>query len=117
MRLRAERPGGMSPARRYAANVGEQIDSFPLFPLGIVMLPSELVPLHIFEERYKLMIGECLDQEREFGIIWLADDALKEVGCRARIARVLERFEDGRLNILVEGTTPFRLERRIGDLA
>ena len=97
--------------------MGQTIESFPLFPLGIVLLPGEAVPLHIFEERYKLMIGECLDEAREFGIIWLADDALKEVGCAARITRVLERFEDGRLNILVEGTTPFRLERRIGDLA
>ena len=97
--------------------MGQTIEGFPLFPLGLVLLPGEAMPLHIFEERYKLMIGECLDQEREFGVIWLADDALKEVGCRARIARVLERFEDGRLNILVEGTTPFRLERRIGDLA
>jgi Lon protease-like protein len=63
------------------------------------------------------MIGECLDEEREFGIIWLADDALKDVGCAARITRVLERFEDGRMNIVVEGTTPFRLDRRIGELA
>jgi Lon protease-like protein len=97
--------------------MGTAIERFPLFPLGLVLLPGEVVPLHIFEERYKLMIGECLDEAREFGIIWLADDALKEVGCAARITRVLERFEDGRLNILVEGTTPFRLERRIGDLA
>ena len=81
------------------------------------MLPGELVPLHIFEDRYKQMIGECLDQEREFGILWLADDELKEVGCAARITRVLERFDDGRMNILAEGTTPFRMERRIGDLA
>ena len=79
--------------------------------------PESSCPLHIFEERYKQMIGECLDQEREFGILWLADDELKEVGCAARVARVLERFEDGRLNILAEGTTPFRMERRIGDLA
>jgi Lon protease-like protein len=97
--------------------VGETIDSFPLFPLGLVMLPGETVPLHIFEERYKQMIGECLEEGREFGILWLADDALKEVGCSARITHVLERFDDGRLNILVEGTAPFRLERRIGDLA
>jgi Lon protease-like protein len=97
--------------------VGQTIEGFPLFPLGLVLLPGEAVPLHIFEERYKLMIGECLDQEQEFGIVWLADDGLKEVGCGARIARVLERFEDGRLNIVVEGTTPFRLERRIGELA
>ena len=97
--------------------MGQEILRFPLFPLGLVLLPGELVPLHIFEERYKQMIGECLDQEREFGILWLADDELKEVGCAARVARVLERFEDGRLNILAEGTTPFRMERRIGDLA
>ena len=92
------------------------IERFPLFPLGLVLLPGEVVPLHIFEERYRLMIGECLEEEREFGIIWLAEDALKDVGCAARITQVLERFEDGRLNILVQGTTPFRLERRIGDL-
>jgi Lon protease-like protein len=97
--------------------VTASIEGFPLFPLGLVLLPGEAVPLHIFEERYKLMIGECLDEKREFGIIWLADDALKDVGCAARITQVLERFDDGRLNILVEGTTPFRLERRIGDLA
>ena len=97
--------------------MGQTIEGFPLFPLGIVLLPGEAVPLHIFEERYKVMIGECLDEEREFGIIWLADDELKQVGCSARITRVLERFDDGRLNILVEGTTPFRLERRIGELA
>jgi Lon protease-like protein len=97
--------------------VGLTIERFPLFPLGLVLLPGEKVPLHIFEERYKQMIGECLEEDREFGIIWLADDALKEVGCAARITHVLERFDDGRMNIVVEGTTPFRLERRIGDMA
>ena len=97
--------------------MSESIERFPLFPLGLVLLPGEAVPLHIFEERYKLMIGECLDEEREFGIIWLADDALKDVGCSARITQVLERFDDGRINIVVEGTDPFRLERRIGELA
>ena len=91
-------------------------ESFPLFPLGLVLLPGELVPLHIFEERYKLMVGACLEQDSEFGIIWLSDEGLKDVGCAARITRVLERFEDGRLNILVEGTQPFRLTRRIEDL-
>jgi Lon protease-like protein len=96
--------------------MGNTAESFPLFPLGIVLLPGEVVPLHIFEERYKLMIGECLEEESEFGIVWLADDGLKEVGCAAEIMQVLERFDDGRLNILVRGTSPFRLERRIGDL-
>src|SRR6185436_5360311 len=96
--------------------MAQELERFPLFPLGIVLLPGEVVPLHIFEERFKQMIGECLDEEREFGILWLADDELKQVGCAARITQVLERFDDGRLNILVEGTTPFRLERRIGDM-
>jgi Lon protease-like protein len=96
--------------------MARSIERYPLFPLGLVLLPGESVPLHIFEERYKLMVGECLDEESEFGIVWLADDGLRDVGCSARITRVLERFDDGRLNILVEGTVPFRLERRIGDL-
>jgi len=96
--------------------MAETLERFPLFPLGLVLLPHELVPLHIFEERYKLMIGECLDRKREFGIVWLSDDGLKEIGCSARISRVLERFDDGRLNVLVEGAAPFRLLRRIDDL-
>jgi Lon protease-like protein len=96
--------------------VGDSIDRFPLFPLGLVLLPEEVVPLHIFEDRYKQMIGECLEENSEFGIVWLSDDGLKEIGCSARISKVLERFDDGRLNILVEGTTPFRLLRRIDDL-
>jgi Lon protease-like protein len=96
--------------------MADPIERFPLFPLGLVLIPHELVPLHIFEERYKLMIGECLDQESEFGIVWLSDDGLKEIGCSARVSKVLERFDDGRLNILIEGTTPFRLIRRIDDL-
>jgi Lon protease-like protein len=96
--------------------MAETRERFPLFPLGLVLIPHELVPLHIFEERYKLMIGECLEHEREFGIVWLADDGLKEIGCSARVSRVLERFDDGRMNVLVEGSSPFRLLRRIDDL-
>jgi Lon protease-like protein len=96
--------------------MAETLERFPLFPLGIVLIPHELVPLHIFEERYKLMIGECIEEESEFGIVWLSDDGLKDVGCSARISRVLERFDDGRFNVLVEGGAPFRLLRRIDDL-
>jgi Lon protease-like protein len=96
--------------------VGETVERFPLFPLGIVLLPSEVVPLHIFEERYKLMIGECLDSDGEFGIVWLSDDGLRDVGCSAHVTQVLDRFDDGRMNILVTGRTPFRLLRRIDDL-
>ncbi|MGA2453929.1 MAG: LON peptidase substrate-binding domain-containing protein [Solirubrobacteraceae bacterium] len=94
---------------------------FPLFPLGIVVLPSESVPLHIFEERYRRMIARCLPAEpgspgREFGIVWLSDEELKLIGCACEIEQVLERMEDGRLNILVRGTRPFRLLERQNDL-
>lgn len=90
---------------------------FPLFPLGLVVLPSEVVPLHIFEERYKTMVNECLAREQEFGIVWLADDGLREVGCACRIDRVLERTDDGRMNLLTRGTRPFRVLERRGHLA
>ena len=85
---------------------------FPLFPLGLVVLPSEVVPLHIFEERYKTMIGECLARETEFGIVWLSDDRLREIGCACQIDRVLEQMEDGRMNLLTRGTRPFRVLER-----
>ena len=92
-------------------------DHFPLFPLQLVVLPSEVVPLHIFEQRFKTMIEECLAGDGEFGIIWLADDGLHEVGCACRIDRLLERFEDGRLNLLARGSRPLRVIERQRDLA
>ncbi len=82
---------------------------FPLFPLPVVLLPTEVIPLHVFEDRYKTMISLCIDEGTEFGIVWLADDGLKEVGCTARVAEVLEEMEDGRMNVLVRGGEPFRL--------
>ena len=93
-----------------------KVSDFPLFPLGIVALPSELVPLHIFEERYKTMIEECMEGDGEFGIVWLSDEELKTVGCACEIDRVLERMDDGRMNILVRGTRIFRLVERQDDL-
>jgi Lon protease-like protein len=95
--------------------------SFPLFPLGIVALPTESVPLHIFEARYRRMIDGCLladpgSPEREFGIVWLSDEELKPVGCACEIEKVLERMDDGRMNILARGTRPFRLVERQDDL-
>ena len=90
---------------------------FPLFPLGLVALPGEAIPLHIFEERYKTMIGECLAHESEFGIVWLSDDGLREIGCACRVERVLERMDDGRMNLLTRGTRPFRVVERQSHLA
>jgi Lon protease-like protein len=92
------------------------VRDFPLFPLGLVALPSELIPLHIFEERYKTMIGRCLEDESEFGIVWVADQGLREVGCACEIAEVLERLPDGRINLVARGTRPFRIEERQEEL-
>ena len=89
---------------------------FPLFPLPIVALPTESVPLHVFEDHYRRMIEECLLTEREVGIVWRSEDELKQVGCACEIEEVLERMDDGRLNILARGTRPFRLIERQDDL-
>jgi Lon protease-like protein len=92
------------------------VKDFPLFALGIVALPTESVPLHVFEQRYRTMIEECLEDESEFGIVWLSEDELKPIGCACEIERVLERMDDGRLTILVRGTRVFRLLERQDDL-
>ena len=89
---------------------------FPLFPLGMVALPGELVPLHIFEERYKAMVARCVEEESEFGIVWVADDGLREVGCACEIAEVLETLDDGRVNLIARGTRVFRVQARQDDL-
>ena len=80
-----------------------------LFPLPLVLLPTEQVPLHVFEERYKELIGECVADSREFGFVYADDDGLREVGTRAGVTEVLARFDDGRMNVLVEGRERFRL--------
>ena len=80
-----------------------------LFPLGIVLLPTEQVPLHIFEERYKELIAECLADEEEFGLVYADSDGVREIGTRAEVIEVLARLEDGRMNVVVEGRERFRL--------
>ena len=86
-----------------------EMDEIGLFPLGLVLLPSEQVPLHIFELRYQELIGESLEQGVPFGIVYADDDGLRQVGTLATVSEVVERFDDGRLNILVEGGERFRL--------
>jgi Lon protease-like protein len=85
------------------------VEEIGLFPLATVLLPTERIPLHIFEPRYRELIGECIDEGREFGLILADDDGLRDVGTRAAVTQVLERFDDGRLNIVVEGRERFRL--------
>jgi Lon protease-like protein len=81
-----------------------------LFPLPLVLVPTERIPLHIFEPRYRELIGECIETDGEFGLVFApGDGAVHEIGTRARVAAVVERFDDGRLNVVVEGGERFRL--------
>ncbi|MGZ4482580.1 MAG: LON peptidase substrate-binding domain-containing protein [Gaiellales bacterium] len=76
---------------------------FGLFPLATVLVPGELIPLHIFEERYKDLIAECLETAEPFVLLYADDEGTREIGCTARVTEVLEKFDDGRMNIAVEG--------------
>ena len=79
----------------------------PLFPLGVVLLPETLLPLHIFEERYKQMISECLNEGKPFGIVLFDGTAIRSVGCMAEITEVTRRYDDGRMDIITEGKDRF----------
>jgi len=81
----------------------------PLFPLEVVLLPRTLLPLHIFEERYKLMIGEAIGQRSEFGVVLSKDESLVNTGCTATVERVLKRYPDGCLDILTVGRRRFEI--------
>ncbi len=85
------------------------IDSLPLFPLDLVLYPGERLPLHIFEERYKDLTRYCLDHDVPFGIVRSDDGSLADVGTTARIEQVVNRYEDGRLDIAVRGKERFRI--------
>jgi len=80
----------------------------PIFELPLVLLPGEKVPLHIFEDRYKRMVGTAIDQEVPFGIVLRDDEGARSIGCTARIDEV-ERLDDGRMNIVVSGESPFKI--------
>lgn len=84
---------------------GHQIIS--LFPLGVVLMPHMEMPLHIFEERYKVMINECLEQNREFGVVNYDGTNISSIGCTAEIRGVVKEYEDGRMDIMTQGKTRF----------
>lgn len=89
----------------------------PIFELPAVILPGELLPLHIFEDRYVRMIGHCLEASEPFGIVFRDDEGTAHrIGCTARVQEVVERFEDGRMNIIVSGEQPFKVLERFEDV-
>jgi Lon protease-like protein len=83
----------------------------PLFPLDVVLFPGTPLPLHIFEPRYKEMIGECLAQNRTFGVVRAVEQGLADVGCTAEIVTVVKEYPDGRLDLVTEGRKRFELVR------
>ncbi|MGB2628585.1 MAG: LON peptidase substrate-binding domain-containing protein [Candidatus Acidiferrum sp.] len=81
----------------------------PLFPLNIVLLPGEQLPLHIFEPRYRQMVRECLDEQSPFGMLLAMPNGVVRVGCTAEIIEVIKTYEDGRMDIITVGRAPFRV--------
>jgi Lon protease-like protein len=84
-------------------------DLLPLFPLDVVLFPGMALPLHIFEPRYKEMIGECLENDSHFGIVRAIKDGIAQIGCSAEILTVVKRYEDGRLDIVTQGVRRFEV--------
>lgn len=82
----------------------------PLFPLQVVLFPRTVIPLHIFEERYKEMIGDVLEAESEFGIVLAGERGICNSGCTAVIEKVVQQYEDGRMDLLVMGRRRFEIE-------
>jgi Lon protease-like protein len=80
-----------------------------LFPLELVLVPTERVPLHIFEPRYRELIGECVDEDREFGLIFEDADGMRTIGTTTGVVEVVHRFDDGRMNVVAEGHSRFRI--------
>jgi len=81
----------------------------PLFPLDVVLFPEMILPLHIFEERYKEMIGECVRNRAAFGILYAHEESVEEVGCQAEVTKVLKKYQDGRMDILTLGRQRFQV--------
>lgn len=81
----------------------------PLFPLDVVLFPEMLLPLHIFEERYKGMIAECLESRSPFGVLYSHEDRVESIGCTAEISEVIKRYPDGRIDLVAVGQKRFQV--------
>jgi Lon protease-like protein len=88
----------------------DRIMRIALFPLNTVLFPGAALPLHIFEERYREMVGECLTEDKVFGVVRADGEQMSIVGCTAKVVRVVQRYDDGRMDILCEGGQRFEIE-------
>ena len=90
-----------------------------LFPLSLVAFPSKLIPLHIFEDRYKRMISSCIDEKKDFGIIYQNTKTQSKIGCSVSVEKIINKYPDGRMDILVRGRKIFKVQKQafLDDLA
>ena len=89
-------------------DVGTQL--IPLFPLSLVLLPAMPLPLHIFEDRYKEMMGDIIPVDGEFGVVLAKDDGIVNVGCTATVVNVMRKYPDGRLDLIAAGQRRFTIQ-------
>ena len=94
---------------RLVQPIGDFVPLLPLFPLEVVLLPGIPLPLHIFEPRYKEMIGECLSKNAQFGVVRAIEEGIAEIGCSAEIITVTKEYPDGRLDLITEGRKRFEV--------
>jgi len=92
-----------------STDLDRAIHFLPLFPLNIVVFPGELVPMHIFEPRYKQLIGECAESGMSFGIATLFKGGLASVGTEMKLERILRMHKDGKMDVVTRGLRVFRL--------
>ena len=83
-----------------------------LFPLGIVAFPNKSIPLHIFEERYKKMINNCMNNKEEFGVVYQNKKGIANVGCTVNVTKLLKKYSDGRMDIMSKGNKIFKLDSK-----
>jgi Lon protease-like protein len=80
-----------------------------IFPLGLVLFPGSVLPLHIFEERYKTLITKCLNNQEQFGINYIDTSTISIIGCSAKVIEVLNKTDDGKMDIVVYGMNRFEI--------
>ena len=84
-----------------------------LFPLSLVSFPTKIVPLHIFEDRYKNLITDCVSNKSEFGIVYQNNNSLAEFGCSMKVIEVVKKYSDGRMDVITKGKNIFKLNSQL----
>lgn len=90
-------------------------ERIPLFPLNVVLFPGAPLPLHIFEPRYKLLIGTCIEENLDFGVVLSDENRIVSVGCTAKVLKLIKKFDDGRMDIISIGGERFRISKLIDE--